>query len=74
MRNKTLRQKMVDAHEALEKARIELNTKRIVAVGEEAAMGGRLERLREEVEAVSRRERGAQEVYRERKDELDAMV
>lgn len=73
MRNKTLRQKMMDAHEALEKARIDLDTKRMVSVGEEAAIGSRLEKLREEVEAVSKRERWAQELYRERKDESDAL-
>jgi len=64
---------MVDAHDALEKARIDLDTKRVVSVGEEAAIGSRLEKLREEVAAVSKRERWAQDLYRERKDELDAL-
>ena len=73
MRNKTLRQKMIDAHDALERARIDLDTKRIVSVGEEAAVMSRLEKLREEVESVSRRERWAQDLYRERKEELDAL-
>ncbi len=40
-------------------------------VGEEIAIEGRLERLREDVAVVMRRERHAQEVYRERKDELE---
>ena len=73
MRNKTLRQKAVDAHEALDKRRIELSTKRLASVNEDAAIGGRLERLREEVESVSRRERWAQELYRERRDELEGI-
>jgi pre-mRNA-splicing factor CDC5/CEF1 len=73
MRNKTLRQKLVDAHEALEKSRIDLDTKRVVSAGEEAAIGSRLEKLREEVAAVSKRERWAQELYRERKEELDSL-
>jgi len=64
---------MVDAHDALEIARIDLDTKRVVSVGEEAAIGSRLEKLREEVAAVSKRERWAQDLYRERKDELDAL-
>jgi len=42
-------------------------------VNEEAAIGGRLEKLREEVESVSRRERWAQELYRERRDELEGL-
>lgn len=73
MRNKTLRQKTVDAHDALHKRHIELSTKRLASVNEEAAVGGRLEKLREEVESVSRRERWAQELYRERRDELEAL-
>jgi len=74
MRNKTLRQKTADAHEALDKQRIELSTKRLASVNEEAAIGGRLEKLREEVESVSRRERWAQELYRERRDELEGIL
>lgn len=74
MRNKTLRTKLMEAHEALEKARIDFGTKRLASVGEEVAIGSRLEKLREEVEAVSRRERWAQELYRERKEELDSLA
>lgn len=70
-RSKTLRQKVLGAAEALEKAKVELETKRIVAFNEEATIGARLERLRSEVEAVMRRERQAQEVYRERASELE---
>lgn len=69
-RSKALRQRMVDMSETLEKTRIDLDTKRNVLVGEDAAMSGRLEKLREEVEAVMRRERFAQDVYRENRQEL----
>ena len=72
-RAKTLRTKTVEAAEALDKAKIELETKRNVAYGEDAAMASRLERLRSEVESVMRRERVAQEVYRERRSELQAL-
>ena len=43
-------------------------------VAEEAAIGSRLEGLREEVAFVSRREREAQEDYRAVKEELDGLV
>ena len=65
---------MVDISEVLQTTRIELDTKRNVLVGEEAAVGGRLEKLREEVEAVMRRERFAQDVYRERRGELAGLA
>lgn len=72
-RGKTLRQKAIEAAEALEKAKIELETKRAASYGEDAAIAGRLERLRTEVETVMRRERQAQEVYRERRGEMETL-
>ena len=42
-------------------------------VGEEAAIGRRLESLREELGFVARREREGQMEYRKRKEELDAL-
>lgn len=57
----------------MEKAKIDLETKRNASYGEDAAISGRLERLRSEVEGVMRRERQAQEVYRERRNELQAI-
>ena len=42
-------------------------------IAEEAAVGSRLEGLREEVAFVSRREREAQEGYRAVKEELESL-
>jgi pre-mRNA-splicing factor CDC5/CEF1 len=69
-RAKILRQKVDEAAEALEKTRIHINTTLSAQVGEDAAIESRLERLREEVAFVSRREREAQEAYRLTRDEL----
>lgn len=73
-RAKTLRSKIVEAGAALEKAKIELNTFSALQVSEEAALSMRLEKLRDEVAFISRREREAQELYKSRKDELDELV
>jgi pre-mRNA-splicing factor CDC5/CEF1 len=73
-RAKTLRSKIVEAGAALEKVKTELNTFRGLQVSEEAALSMRLEKLREEVAFISRREREAQELYKSRKDELDELV
>lgn len=72
-RSKALRQKMVEVAETLDRSRIDLETKRLALVGEEAAIGSRLEGLREDVEVVMRRERHAQDVYRDRRDELASL-
>ncbi|KAL1986333.1 hypothetical protein VTN96DRAFT_6565 [Rasamsonia emersonii] len=73
-RAKTLRGKIVEASAALEKAKIELDTFRTLQISEEAALSRRLERLRDEVAFISRREREAQQLYKARKDELDELV
>ena len=72
-RAKTLRQKIVEASEALEKERISLNTFRTLQVAEEAALPSRLETLREEVAFVKKREKEAQELYRIRREELASL-
>ena len=72
-RSKLLRQKCVDAAEALEKSTIELDTKTNALVGEEAAIGSRLKGLRAEVQTVTMREREAQERYAELKRELEGL-
>ncbi|KAI9723993.1 MAG: Pre-mRNA-splicing factor cef1 [Candelaria pacifica] len=72
-RAKTLRQKIGEAAEALEKSTTSLDTFRTLQIAEEAAIPRRLEALRSEVEFVARREREAQEVYRARKEELNAL-
>jgi pre-mRNA-splicing factor CDC5/CEF1 len=73
-RAKMLRQKIVEAAEALEKARHTLDAFQTLQIAEEGAIATRLEGLREEVGFVARREREAQEVYRRRKEELDGLV
>ena len=69
-RSKTLRSKIVEANEVLEKT----TTERIVYEGaqrrEELALSERLERLREGVSLVSKREREAQDAFRAAKEEL----
>ncbi|KAK8090864.1 Pre-mRNA-splicing factor [Apiospora phragmitis] len=72
-RAKVLRQKMAQAAEELEKAQFALNAFSTLNISEEIAIRSRLEALREEVAYVSRREREAQEQYREAKEELDAI-
>ena len=69
-RAKTLRQKIVEASEALEKERMSLDAFRTLQVAEEAALPSRIEALTEEVEFVKKREREAQELYRIRREEL----
>ncbi|KAK8052032.1 pre-mRNA splicing factor CEF1 [Apiospora rasikravindrae] len=72
-RAKVLRQKMGQAAEELEKAQFALNAFNTLNISEEIAIKSRLEALREEVAYVSRREREAQEQYREAKEGLDAV-
>ncbi|KAI9797457.1 MAG: Pre-mRNA-splicing factor cef1 [Piccolia ochrophora] len=73
-RSKTLRQKIAEASDALDRATVGLDSFRSLQIAEEAAIPRRLEELRSEVEFVSRREREAQELYRSRKDELSGFV
>lgn len=69
-RAKTLRSKVVQAAEALDKARFSLDAFRTLQIGEQAGIQRRLESLRDEVGFVSKREREAQDSYRTRKEEL----
>ncbi|KAL8953142.1 MAG: hypothetical protein Q9222_000963 [Ikaeria aurantiellina] len=72
-RAKMLRQKIVEASEALEKEKISLDTFRTLQIAEEAALPRRLEALREEYMFVQKREREGQELYRSRKEELASL-
>ena len=72
-RQKKLRVKINEAAAFLEKTRLDSEVARQAQVAEEAGMSGRQERLREEVAFVSRREREAQDIFRARKEELQAM-
>ena len=71
-RNKSLRQKIAEAYPALENEKITLDSIQTLQIAEEAALPRRLESLQEEVAFVKRREREAQELYRLRREELDA--
>jgi pre-mRNA-splicing factor CDC5/CEF1 len=73
-RAKMLRQKIAEAAEALEKATNSLDSFKTLQIAEEGAISSRLEGLREEVGFISRREREAQELYRQRKEELDSLM
>ncbi|KAF2460978.1 Pre-mRNA-splicing factor CEF1 [Lineolata rhizophorae] len=73
-RAKTLRQKMAETAEAVEKERVKLDSLRTMQMSEEAALPRRLDALREDVAFVSRREREGQEKYRARRDELDGLA
>ena len=69
-RSKTLRTKIVEANEALEKASIEGLVYEEAQRREEVALSERLERLREGVSVVGKREREAQDAFRAAKEEL----
>jgi pre-mRNA-splicing factor CDC5/CEF1 len=73
-RSKMLRGKIIEAAEALEKARFALEAFKTLAISEEIGIARRLDGLREEVGFISRREREAQENYRKTKDELNALL
>lgn len=73
-RAKTLRSKILEAGAALPSATDELDAFRTLQISEESAVPRRLEKLREAVSFVMRREREAQELYKSRKDELDELV
>ncbi|KAI0894973.1 pre-mRNA splicing factor component-domain-containing protein [Annulohypoxylon nitens] len=73
-RAKILRSKMGEAYEALQKAKFALSAFRTLSISEEIAARNRLEALREEVGHITRREREAQEAYRQTKEELDSFT
>jgi pre-mRNA-splicing factor CDC5/CEF1 len=73
-RSKVLRTKISEAAVALEKARRELNTAMDAQIKEDAAISRRLEKLRDEVAFVSRKEREKQESYRRVKEELQGLT
>ncbi|KAI0132581.1 pre-mRNA splicing factor component-domain-containing protein [Xylariales sp. AK1849] len=72
-RAKILRQKTGEAFEALEKANSALSAFHTLSISEEIAAKSRLEALREAVAFVSRREREAQDMYQQTKEELEVV-
>ncbi|OAP57383.1 pre-mRNA-splicing factor cef1 [Fonsecaea erecta] len=72
-RQKTLKQKIATVYEQIEEQRAQLDGFRTLQIGEEGALARRLERLRDEVSFVMRREREAQEEYRELKERVNGM-
>lgn len=73
-RQKLLRDKVGDAADALDKAKVALSGFKTLAISEDVAINRRLDALRGEVTFVSRREREAQEEYRKAKEELDTLI
>lgn len=72
-RAKTLRGKILEASEALEKAKTDLDAFRTLQISEESAVPRRLESLRDEVTFVSKRERESQDLFKRRKEELESL-
>jgi len=72
-RAKTLRQKIVEASNALEEERRKLDSFRNLQIAEEAALPRRLEGLQAEVRYIKQREREAQNLYQAGMEELTAM-
>ncbi|KAM0259051.1 hypothetical protein ACHAQJ_003552 [Trichoderma viride] len=72
-RQKMLKDKVSDAADALDKAKVALSGFKTLAISEDVAINRRLESLRDEVNFISRREREAQEEYQKAKEELEAL-
>ena len=72
-RAKALRQKISEAAEALQATKLRVETSKTAQIAEEATVASRMDHLRDEVTAVNRREREAQEVYRAQKEELESL-
>ncbi|KAL7784846.1 pre-mRNA splicing factor component domain-containing protein [Trichoderma ceciliae] len=72
-RQKMLKDKVSDAADALDKARVALSGFKTLAISEDVAINRRLVSLRDEVNFISRREREAQEEYQKVKVELEAL-
>nr|POE74049.1 pre-mrna-splicing factor cef1 [Quercus suber] len=70
-RQKKLKAKILEAAGILETTKLDSETTRFKIAAEEAGMSERLEQGREEVAFVAKREREAQELYRERMMELE---
>ncbi|KAI5291633.1 Pre-mRNA-splicing factor cef1 [Ascosphaera aggregata] len=72
-RARLLRNKILEAHETLEKSKFSVDAFRALQIGEEAGLNRRLGSLRDEVQLVTRREREAQGEYKKLSDELEAL-
>ncbi|KAH9830248.1 Pre-mRNA-splicing factor cef1 [Teratosphaeria destructans] len=73
-RQKVLRKRIEEAAAELERLKVDVAVGRLVEVSEQGGIAERLEGLREAVAVVARREREAQEVFRERREELEGLV
>ena len=72
-RAKMLREKIVEASEALAEERIKLDSLQTLQIAEDAALPRRLESLQGEVGLVRKREKEAQGLYQLKMDELAAL-
>lgn len=66
----TLRSRIIETAESVEKARMEKDSFETLRIHEEGALQRRLERLREEVGMVSKREREGQDEFKKIREEL----
>jgi len=73
-RDKLLRQKIVDASEAIAATKRDLDCFRTLQVHEGAGIVRRLETLSGEVEYLEKKEKEAQGLFRRRKEELDRLL
>jgi pre-mRNA-splicing factor CDC5/CEF1 len=73
-RAKNLRSKIVEAASALEEVKTELDAFQMLQISEQSALSFRLEKLRDEVTFVTRKEREAQESYKNRREELETHI
>ncbi|EXJ84816.1 pre-mRNA-splicing factor cef1 [Capronia epimyces CBS 606.96] len=69
-RQKTLKQKISSTYDQIKEQRAQLEAFKTLQISEDGALPARLSRLRDEVTFVSRREREAQEEYRNVEEEL----
>ncbi|EXJ94450.1 pre-mRNA-splicing factor cef1 [Capronia coronata CBS 617.96] len=70
VRQRTLKQKIGDVYNQIKEQEAQLEGFKTLQITEDGALARKLERLRDEVHLVSRREREAQEEYRNVKEEL----
>ena len=68
-----LKQKIDEVYDAIQETNMKYNTALAAQAGEEAAIQNRLQKLRGELEFVTRREREAQETYRALQQELSEL-
>ncbi|RPB14881.1 hypothetical protein P167DRAFT_572161 [Morchella conica CCBAS932] len=72
-RSKLLTQKIIQASQAISETKQDLESFRTLRISESDAIPRRLEAIRTEVAFLDKRQREAQEIYRARREELEAL-